>query len=243
MNNSLVNDDFYQYKCTEYTIGEYYSNLGTLKNVVRGNFLIKPKDQFSFDRYKISIESTIQRLTNEKLPDDFDIDAWHELSFKLTNDYGFLSFNKYMQSIKDEITLLENTDWNWPTQHEHMEKNPFQGESVNEWRELITTVQQTVRRINDESFENSLIKTKKYFIDSSISKYLKGVNPVFNFDSQEIELECESLASAIILSIVSNKRHLMSCGQCHKLFYSKRSDTKYCSQTCGRKNQGDRKVK
>ena len=49
---------------------------------------------------------------------------------------------------------------------------------------MITTVQQTVRRINDESFENSLIKAEKYFIDSSISKYLKGVNPVFNFDSQ-----------------------------------------------------------
>lgn len=224
-------------------MGEYYSNTSTLKNVVKSNFLIKPKDQFSFDKYKISIESTIQRLANEELPDDFDIDAWHELSYKLTNDYGFLSFNKYILSLKDDIKLLENTDWNWLTLNEYMEKNPFRGESVNDWRHLITTIQQSVRRINDESFESTLIETKKYFVNSSISKYLQGVNPVFNFDTQEIMLECESLASAIILSIVSNKRHLMSCRQCHKLFYSKRSDTKYCSQGCGRKNQGSRRGK
>ena len=240
LDNALLDDDYYQYKFKKYTLGEYYSDQKTLKNVIKTNFIIKPKELFSYDKYKISIESTIQRLSNEILPDEFDLDSWHQLSLQLTNDYGFLYFNQYMQSAKDEIELLQHTDWNWPLLNECMEKNPYKGESVNEWKKLILTVQQITMSLNKDE---SPTETKKYFLNSSVANYLKGVNPTFDFDKQLIKLECESLASAIILSIVSNRRHLMSCYQCNKLFYSKRSDTKYCSQTCGRKNQGSRNKK
>ena len=124
--NALLDDDYYQYKFKKYTLGEYYSDQKTLKNVIKTNFIIKPKELFSYDKYKISIESTIQRLSNEILPDEFDLDSWHQLSLQLTNDYGFLYFNQYMQSAKDEIELLQHTDWNWPLLNECMEKKSIQ---------------------------------------------------------------------------------------------------------------------
>jgi hypothetical protein len=248
MENSLADDNFIQYKCKNYTIGVYYRR--THKNATSGlskiginETLIKAPDLVAFESFPLSIEATIQRLNNIDMPDEYDLDGWDDLAFQLVNDYGFLFFNKYIDDAKDEIEYEMNTDWNWPTLDEYITKDPYAGDKPSQWKDLIQTIQITLKRVNDSEFSESMSSTDKFFNDSRIKFYLNGVSPQFDVDTQSIKLKPNSLASAIMLSIVSNNKHLKTCEVCSKLFFAKRSTTKYCSTTCGRSNQGSRKGK
>lgn len=248
MKNSLVKDNFNQYKCKKYSIGVYYrnphkNNSSLLSKIQIEETLIKSPDLMAFETFPLSIEATIQRLNNIEIPEEYDTEAWDDLAFKLVNDYGFLFFNKYIDDIKDEIEYEMNTDWSWPTLDECIKKDPYVGDKPSQWRDLIKTIQTTLKRINNTEYSESLSSADKFFNDSRIKFYLNGVSIQFDIDNKSILLKPNSLPSAIMLSIVSNKNHLKSCEICTKLFFSKRSDTKYCSTTCGRKNQGDRKLK
>ena len=247
MQNSLLEDSFIQYKCKEYTIGVYsrrvYKNATSgLSKIGTNETLIKALDLVAFESFPLSIEATIQRLNNIDMPDEYDLDGWDDLAFQLVNDYGFLFFNKYIDDAKDEIEYEMNTDWNWPTLDKYITKDPYPGDKPSQWKDLIETIQTTLKRINDSEFSESMSSTDKFFNESRIKFYLNGVSPQFDVDTQSIKLKPNSLASAIMLSIVSNNKHLKSCIKCSKLFYAGRSDAKYCNpNTCGRSNQGNRR--
>lgn len=248
MNNSLAKDNFTQYKCKNYNIGVYYNRpyrnaTSGLSKIQTNVTLIKAEDLMAFEPFPLSIEATIQRLNNVDMPDEYDIDGWNELAFQLVNDYGFLFFNKYIDNAKDEIEYEMNTDWNWLTLDEYITKYPYEGDEPSQWKDLIQTIQITLKRINNSEFSESMSSTDKFFNDSRIKFYLNGVSPEFDVDTQSIKLKPTSLASAIMLSIVSNKKHLKTCEVCSKLFFAKRSNAQYCNTTCGRSNQGSRRGK
>ena len=242
MANSLVDDNFIQYKCKDYTMGEYYKEFSPGLGMGMTVHKIKAVNPLVYEPFSLSIEPTIQRLGNEKLPEYRDKEAWSDLSLQLTKDYGFLYLPKHIQSINSDIEMHENyTKMFTGTIEEHKSDNPYDGEEAEEWKTLISTVHYCLNRISDESFINSIHPNSNIEFGWAIEKYLNAVNPVFDFETNTISLKCESLASSIILSIVSNKKHLKSCEVCSKLFFSTRSNTKYCNTTCGRNNQGERK--
>ncbi len=248
MENSLADGNFIQYKCKNYTIGVYcrrpYKNVTSRLSEIKNNVtLIKAPDLVAFESFPLSIEATIQRLNNIDMPDEYDIDKWNDLALQLVNDYGFLFFNKYIDDAKDEIEYEMNTDWNWLTLDEYITKDPYSGDEPSQWKDLIETIQTTLKRINNSDFSESMSSTDKFFNDSRIKFYLNGVSPEFDVDTQSIKLKPNSLASAIMLSIVSNNKHLKTCEVCSKLFFAKRSNAQYCNTTCGRSNQGSRRGK
>ena len=204
MENSLADNNFIQYKCKNYTIGVYYkrpyknatSRLSEIKNNVT---LIKAPDLVAFESFPLSIEATIQRLNNIDMPDEYDIDKWNDLALQLVNDYGFLFFNKYIDDAKDEIEYEMNTDWNWLTLDEYITKDPYSGDEPSQWKDLIETIQTTLKRINNSEFSESMSSTDKFFNDSRIKFYLNGVSPEFDVVTQSIKLKPNSLASAIML--------------------------------------------
>ena len=237
MGNSLVDDNFIQYKCKEYELGEYWERIGMVTYIKALNPLV-------YEPFSLSIESTIQRLSNEKLPEYNNKEAWRDLSLQLTKDYGFLYLPKHIQKLNNDIEIHDNfTKLFTSSVEEYKSDNPYEGEIPRFWKDLISTVHYCLNRISDESFINSIHPQSNIQFGWQIENYLNGVNPVFDFETNTISLKCESLASAIILKILSNKKHLKSCESCSKLFFSKRSNTQYCSPTCGRKNQGDRQLK
>ena len=244
MANSLVDDNFIQYKCKDYTMGEYYkefsSGLGSGMTVHK----IKAVNPVVYEPFSLSIEPTIQRLSNEKLPEYRDKEAWCDLSLQLTKDYGFLYLPKHIQKLNNDIEIHDNfTSLFAGSVEKYKSDNLYEGETIRIWKDLISTVHYCLNRISDESFITSIHPQSNIEFGWAIEKYLNAVNPVFDFESNTVSLKCESLASAIILKILSNKKHLKSCEACSKLFFSTRSNTQYCSPTCGRKNQGDRKQK
>ncbi len=243
MGNSLVDDNFIQYKCKEYTTGEYYEEFSPSLGMGMTVHMIKAVNPLVYSPFSLSIEPTIQRLSNEKLPEDRDNEAWCDLSLQLTKDYGFLYLPKHIEDLNSDAEMLENYNQMYTigSVEDYKSGNPYNGEKAEEWKKLISTVHYCLKRISDESFINSIHPQSNIEFGWQIESYLNGVNPVFDFQTNTISLKCESLASAIILSIVSNKKHLKSCEVCSKLFFSTRSNTKYCNTTCGRSNQGDRK--
>ena len=57
------------------------------------------------------------------------------------------------------------------------------------------------------------------------------------FHSKKISYKCNSLSSAIMLYILTNKKHSKNCLKCNNIFFSKRSDAKYCNGSCARSYQ------
>jgi len=244
MANSLVDDNFIQYKCKEYTTGEYYKEFAPGLGMGTTVYMIKAVNPLVYEPFSLSIEPTIQRLSNEKLPEYRDNEAWCDLSLQLTKDYGFLYLPKHIEGLNADSEVNQNfTKLFTGTFEEYKSDNPYDGEEASDWKRLISTVHYCLKRISDESFINSIHPQSNIEFGWAIEKYLNGVNPVFDFETNTISLKCESLASAIILKILSNKKHLKSCEVCSKLFFSTRSNTQYCNTTCGRRNQGDRKQK
>jgi len=244
MGNSLVDDNFIQYKCKEYTTGEFYEEFEQIPGMGTTVHMIKAVNPLVYEPFSLSIESTIQRLSNEKLPEYGNDEAWCDLSLQLTKDYGFLYLPKHIERLNSAVEVNENfTKLYTGTFEEYKSDNPYDGEAARKWERLISTVHYCLKRISDDSFSNSISPQSNIEFGWSIEKYLNEVNPVFDFETNTISLKFESLASAIILKILSNKKHLKSCESCSKLFFSKRSNTQYCNTTCGRRNQGDRKQK
>ena len=58
-----------------------------------------------------------------------------------------------------------------------------------------------------------------------------------DFHLKNISYKCNSLASAIILYIITNKKHSKNCIECNNIFFAKRSDANYCSGNCARRYQ------
>lgn len=238
--NSLLEDSFIQYKCSEYTVGEYYNKINAHSDIGRHTTIIKAINPNIYTPINISLESTIQRLSNEKLPKQTDKQGRTNLALQLTKDYGFLYLPKHIQSFNHDIELNKHVSL-LPLSEEMLK--PYEGESVRQWVKLVETVQYALNRINIPDFTKTMRSSEAFFHDEQIQLYLNEVNPIYDFDNESISLKCDSIASAIMLYIVSNKRNLKACNQCSKLFYSKRSDAMYCNTSCGRKNQGDRATK
>ena len=237
--NSLLEDSFIQYKCSEYTVGEYYNKINAHSDIGRHTTIIKAINPNIYTPINISLESTIQRLSNEKLPKQSDKEGRTNLALQLTKDYGFLYLPKHIESFNHDIELNQHVSL-LPLSEEML--RPYEGESVGQWIKLVETVQYALNRINIPGFTKTMRSSEVFFHDEQIQLYLNEVNPVYDFDSESISLKCGSIASAIMLYIVSNKRRLKSCEVCSKLFYAKRSTAQYCNTTCGRRNQGDRKA-
>lgn len=243
MQNSLLEDSFIQYKCKEYKVGEYYKQFNSKTTMGNTVTKIKAVNPHIFEPINFSLEPTIQRLCNEVLPLNNDNEAWTELSLQLTRDYGFLYLPRHIQSLNDDIELNQYTSLYINSSTEHHMDNPYQGEEISEWKRFITTLQYSFNRISNPSFLESISSEDKFFYDGYMQMYLDEIKPTYDFETQSISLKCDSLASAIMLSIVSNNKHLKSCIKCSKLFYAGRSDAKYCDTTCGRSNQGSRRGK
>jgi hypothetical protein len=243
--NSLLEDSFIQYKCSEYTIGEYYNKYNAQSDLGRTVTIIKAVNPNLYTPINISLEATIQRLTNEKLPkynDENFKEARSNLALQLTKDYGPLYLPRHIQKINNDIELNRYVSLFPESIEEFKENYPYDGEEVGEWLRLVETVQYALNRIKIPNFNKSMQSSDAFFHEEQIQLYLNEVNPVYDFDKETISLKCDSIASAIMLYIVSNKRRLKSCEVCSKLFYAKRSNAQYCNTTCGRKNQGDRKA-
>ena len=243
MANSLVDDNFIQYKCKEYKVGEYFQKYSDKLDIGRIITCIKPVNPYSYTPFSLSIESTIQRLSELDVPDYSDKEHLNSFSLKLTENYGFLYLAKHLDTLNDDIETHNYATMFDGSPEKYIKDNPYDGEVIHEWANLVKTVQYTLNRIDDNSYKDSIDSLDNFDYENRLSNYLSEVSPVFDFNKQNISLKCQSLASAIILSIVSNNKHLKSCNVCSKLFFSKRSDTKYCCTTCGRKKQGDRKLK
>jgi len=239
--NSLLEDSFIQYKCSEYTVGEYYNKINAHSDIGRHITIIKAINPNIYTPINISLESTIQRLSNEKLPKISDKEGRTNLALQLTKHYGFLYLPKHIESFNHDIELNQHVSL-LPLTEEML--RPYEGESVGQWIKLVETIQYALNRINIPDFTKSMRSAEVFFHDEQIQLYLNEVNPVYDFDKETISLKCDSIASAIMLYIVSNKRRLKSCEVCSKLFYAKRSNAQYCNpNTCGRSNQGSRRGK
>jgi len=237
--NSLLEDSFIQYKCSEYTVGEYYNKINAHSDIGRHTTIIKAVNPNIYTPINISLESTIQRLSNEKLPKQSDKEGRTNLALQLTKDYGFLYLPKHIESFNHDIELNQHVSL-LPLSEEML--RPYEGESVRQWVKLVETVQYALNRINIPDFTKTMRSSEAFFHDEQIQLYLNEVNPVYDFDSESISLKCDSIASAIMLYIVSNKRRLKSCEVCSKLFYSKRSDKQFCNNNCAKKSQRAREA-
>lgn len=247
LKNNLLDDSFTQYKHDSYNIGEYFERYGSnprwpdksrvVHRITAGNALL-------YKPFQLSLEPTIQRLANLNLK-NLSKEARIELCFQLTKDYGFLYFPRHLETIYNSIKLNQilSVDLYSKSDEDFKKDNSYIGESTDKWWKFIITLQHTIKRINNEELYQSQEPFIKWFIDVEIDKLLNTVKPSFDFETQSISLKCDSLASACMLSIVSNKKHLKTCLQCNKLFYAKRSDAMYCNSSCGRNNQGSRRGK
>ena len=237
--NSLLEDSFIQYKCSEYTVGEYYNKINTHSDRGRYITIIKAVNPNIYTPFNISLESTIQRLSNEKLPKHGDKKGRTNLALQLTKDYGLIYLPKHVESFNHDIELSQHVSLLPLT--EKMLRS-YEGESVGQWIKLVETVQYALSRISIPEYTKTMRSSDAFFYDEQISLYLNEVNPVYDFENESISLKCDSIASAIMLYIVSKKRNLKTCNQCTKLFYTKRSDTQFCNNNCAKKNQRNREA-
>ena len=237
--NSLLEDSFIQYKCSEYTVGEYYNKINAHSDIGRYTTIIKAVNPNIYTPINISLESTIQRLSNEKLPKQTDKEGRTNLALQLTKDYGFLYLPKHIQSFNHDTELSQHVSL-LPLTEAML--RPYEGESVRQWIKLVETIQYALNRLNIPEYTKTMRSSDAFFYDEQIHLYLNEVNPVYDFDKETISLKCDSIASAIMLYIVSNKRHLKSCKVCSKLFYSKRSDKQFCNNNCAKKSQRAREA-
>lgn len=242
LRNNLLDDTFVQYKCPHgYEVDEYWEKYSPKYSLGRFTTYIVALEPSIYNAFPIALEPTIQRLSNLKVPNDKE--ALDELSLQLTKDYGFLYYSRHLKELEDDMFLNEHVNLYINSLDEHRANNPYKMEKASKWIRLVETVQYAIRLFDDEGYRDSLKPDERFFNDGYIDLYLAEIKPRYDFEKQVISLECDSLASAIMLSIVTNKKHLKSCLQCNKLFYAKRSDAMYCNSSCGRKNQGDRKLK
>lgn len=243
LENNLLDDSFVQYKCPlGYEIGDYYEKYTSKYELGNTVTYIKAVEPAIYNAFPIALEPTIQRLSNLIVPKN-DKEAWSQLSLQLTKDYGFLYYSRHLKKIEGEVLLNNYTNLYINSLDEHKANNPYVKEKAYEWIRLVKTVQYAVKIIDDETYRESLRPDDRFFNDGYIDLYLGEIKPRYDFETKAISLECDSLASAIMLSIVTNKKHLKSCLQCNKLFYAKRSDAMYCNSSCGRNNQGSRRGK
>ena len=244
LKNSLLDNSFIQYKHDNYSIGEYFepkSSHPSWKNMGNTVHWIKADNPLLYKPLKLSLESTIQRLANEKLPNDKE--SRIELSFQLTKDYGFLYFPRHYERVYNDIKLNQHASLFPESDVDYQNDNLYEGETTDKWLRFISTLQYALKRFDDEDFYQSQRADDRFFNDTAVEMFINEVQPSFDFETQSISLKCDSLASACMLSIVTNKKHLKSCLQCNKLFYAKRSDAMYCNSSCGRNNQGSRRGK
>ena len=242
LKNNLLDDSFVQYKCPlGYEVGDYYEKFSPKYNIGRTTTYIKALEPAIYNAFSIALEPTIQRLSNLKIPNDKE--ALNKLSLQLTKDYGFLYYSRHLKKLEDDVLLNDHANLHINSLDEHRANNPYEKEKAYKWIRLVETVQYALKIIDDDSYRESLKPDDRFFNDGYIDLYLGEIKPRYDFETQAISLECDSLASAIMLSIVTNKKHLKSCLQCNKLFYAKRSDAMYCNSSCGRNNQGSRRGK
>lgn len=240
MTNSLLEDSFVQYKHDDYIMDEYYQEYNNIYNQVGTTVtkIIAP-EPFIYNDFSISIEPTIQRLSNIKLPKLKE--EKEQLCLQLVKDYGFLYFPRHLKAVNDDIALNKYVSIFKGSDNDFMYRNEYKGEKIDEWWTFISTLQYLIKKINDDNFYMKLRPDEKYFKNTQVELYLNEIKPSFDFKKNSILLKCDSLASACILSIVSDKKYLKSCLQCNKLFFAGRSDTKYCNTSCGK--QYTRKLK
>lgn len=108
----------------------------------------------------------------------------------------------------------------------------YEKESINKWKQFVLDLKCILKNnINDS---NNVIRINRYL--------MKDTHLYFDdFHVKNLSYKCNSLASAIILYIITNKKHSKNCIQCNSIFFAKRSDALYCSGNCSktyqRKNQ------
>jgi len=63
------------------------------------------------------------------------------------------------------------------------------------------------------------------------------------FHTKNIAYKCNSLSSAIMLYMLTNKQHTKNCIKCNNIFFAKRNDAMYCNQACARSYQREKNKK
>lgn len=232
MNNLLLESIFVQYKHGEYIVKNIENTDTDFIHAVNPN---------KYSPVAFELEPVIQSLSNEDLPSPilpYSREDIINFSLRLTKKYGFLNFPKYLQFSQDDIELNQHVKLFDSSDDKYQDDiiNRHNGESTHDWYQFVRSLQYALRRNVDDSYYQSLDVHEKYFKNISVDYYLSQIHPVFDFDSQSISLKCNSLAAAIMLSVVSNKKHLKSCEVCSKLFFAERITAKFCNQNCRQKN-------
>jgi len=62
-----------------------------------------------------------------------------------------------------------------------------------------------------------------------------------DFDTKNIAYKCDSLSSATMLYLITNKQHTKNCVKCDNIFFAKRSDAMYCNQACAKSYQREKR--
>lgn len=239
MKNSLVQNTFIQYKHREYYSEEIFKKFAEGMELGREIDVIKAYNPHQYQPVQIDLEAIIQRLSNEKLPKLSYITPSKkrdilELSLKYTRDYGFLTFPKYLESINYDVQLnnfgmlYEESD----EEYKVSRKKDFQGEKAETWVKFVKTMHYAMKRISINDYHKTLDPYEVFHGDDMVDYYLSQINTCYNFETQSISLQPSSLASAIILFIVRDNKHLKSCENCKSLYFSKMSNAKFCNPNC-----------
>ena len=89
----------------------------------------------------------------------------------------------------------------------------------------------------------SIIQNKDIDKIEVMNNYLKEDTYIYfdEFHTKNIAYKCDSLSSAIMLYMLTNKQHTKNCIKCNNLFFAKRNDAKYCNGNCARSYQRQKK--
>lgn len=105
----------------------------------------------------------------------------------------------------------------------------YEKEHIAKWKYFIKDVKNIIENKDIDKIEimNSYLieDTYIYFDD---------------FNTKNIAYKCNSLSSAIMLYMLTNKQHTKNCIKCNNLFFAKRSDAKYCNGNCARSYQREK---
>jgi hypothetical protein len=236
MTSSLIQNQYIQYKFNNYHLEPVEIPFG--ESGVISSHKINTINQSNYNEVVIELEPTIQYLNSIKLNEC----GMGELALNLTNKYGFLYF-------KDHV-IRAKTNWDFFELHDKLtgsktpriiEEKPFyDGEDISRWWFLVETVQFISKSISDSKYLESVDGKKKFFHYESINNIIKSIYLQYDMEKHSVSLHANSLASAIVMHVVSQANHLKKCEECSALFFAKRSNAQFCNNNCAKKNQRNR---
>ena len=150
-----------------------------------------------------------------------------------------------IKDIQDKTLPTKKEDWNnccldmvsrygFLNVNKHIKSSDgffnYEKEPIAKWKYFIKDIKNIIENKDIDKIEimNSYLieDTYIYFDD---------------FHTKNIAYKCNSLSSAIMLYMLTNKQHTKNCIKCNNLFFAKRSDTKYCNGNCARSYQREKR--